>query len=112
MKEQEIKVTPGDDKDLTVLCADNKHTKAYIKQEGTSSILITREMFNNYRQVQYDGAWNMIMDWEEAANDAQLAPPAYWSIINNYEKLAEHYGEFASQESDDYDEDLDDYYDR
>jgi hypothetical protein len=113
MSNKEIKVTPDKEvKDITVLCADNSYTKDYIKQQGTSSILITKGMFNRYRQVQYNGDWNMMMDWEEAANDAELAPPAYWSIINNYSQLADHYGDFASQPSDDYDEDLDPYYDR
>ena len=110
MSDKEIKVTPDKEiKDITVLCADNKYTKDYIKQQGTSSILITKEMFNNYRAIHNAGCWNMMMDWEEAADDAELTPPAYWSIINNYGQLADHYGEF---ESDDYDEDLDDYYDR
>ena len=109
MSNKPIKVTPDKQKnlsDITVLCADNKYTKDYIKHQGTSSILITRDMFNRYRQVQHNGCWNMIMDWTEAANDAELAPPAYWSIINNYEILAEHYGDFASQESDDYHEEM------
>ena len=94
MSDKQIKVTPGNDGDITVPCADNKHTQEYIKQKGKSTILITKDMFNRYREVQYNGAWNMMMDWKEAANDAELAPPAYWSIINNYELLAEHYGEY------------------
>lgn len=50
-------------------------------------------MFNRYREVQYDGAWNMMMDWPEAAADAELSPVSYWTILNNYSDLARHYGE-------------------
>ena len=76
---------------IVVLCADNKYTKQYIKQAGSSSILITRDMFKRYKKVQMDGAWNMMMDWAEAANDAELAPHSYWSIINNYTEIQEHF---------------------
>ena len=67
--------------------------KTYIKQKGKSNILITKAMFNRYREVQYDGAWNMMMDWPEAAADAELSPVSYWTILNNYSDLARHYGE-------------------
>ena len=95
MSNKKIKVTPDKQKnlsDITVLCADNKYTQEYIKQQGTSSILITREMFNRYREVQFDGAWNMMMDWEEAANDAELSPVSYWTILENYKELLGKFG--------------------
>ena len=90
IKNNDIKVTKNG---LVIQCADNKYTKTYIKQKGKSNILITKAMFNRYREVQYDGAWNMMMDWPEAAADAELSPVSYWTILNNYSDLARHYGE-------------------
>ena len=89
IKNKDIQITKNG---LVIKCADNKFTKTYIKQKGESNILVTKAMFNRYREVQYDGAWNMMMDWEEAANDAELSPVSYWTILNNYSDLARHYG--------------------
>lgn len=87
-------MTNKTDKGLVLQCADNKYTRTYIKQKGKSNILITKEMFNRYRAVQFDGAWNMLMDWEEAANDAEMAPVSYWTILNNYSELVKHFGKY------------------
>ena len=86
------------EKGLILECADNKYTQTYIKQKGKSNILITKAMFDRYRGVAYDGAWNMLMDWEEAANDAEMAPVSYFTILNNYDELVKHFGKYKKGE--------------
>ncbi len=93
MKNKIRKVESG----LVMKCADNKFTKGYIKQKGESNILITKAMFNRYRDVQMRGDWNMMMDWAEAADDANLAPQSYWTIINNYSEIAKEFGPYINE---------------
>ena len=52
----------------------------------------TKKQFEAYKEVQYRGNWNMIMDSRMAAMEAGLSDEVYWNIIHNYAQLKEIYG--------------------
>lgn len=76
---------------IEIECAKTEETEEYVKQAGKTTILITEEMFTNFTEVQESGKWNMMMDWQEAANDAKLSPLGYHTIALNYHELNSHF---------------------
>ncbi len=85
-------------KDWVGTAAKNKWTEQETKAEGENTILITKETFDKYREVQYGGAYNMMFEWAEACDAAGMTTRSYWSIIKNYGELEKHYGEYNPNE--------------
>lgn len=53
--------------------------------------MITKEHFLRYVKVQKSGKYNMITEWVDACNKANLTKEQYFEIIKNYSDLKEKY---------------------
>jgi len=52
---------------------------------------ITKEMFDAFERVRSEGKYNMVMNAQDAAEDADLSMDDYWTIIKNYTELREKF---------------------
>lgn len=53
---------------------------------------ITKEMFDAFERVRSEGKYNMVMNAQDAAEDAGLSMDDYWIVIKNYTELKEKFG--------------------
>jgi alpha-L-fucosidase len=48
---------------------------------------ITKDQFDAFNKVREGGKYNMVMEAQDAAEDADLNMGQYWAIIKNYTEL-------------------------
>ena len=90
-----VKKSEGGDEDKGCKgkdCKDDTAKQTERRLNPVSVDAITKDDFDAYVAVQRSGKYNMIMDADAAADDADLDIDTYYGIIKNYGALVSKYG--------------------